>query len=296
MFLQQVLNGLTQGGTYALIAIGYTLIFGVLEIINMAHGEVFMVGGIIGYALVMKYNLSLPLALLGAMAGAALVGALLEFTALRALRRKGVSNLAPLISTIGLAMVVQNVMIRVAGAEPLSLRVPLGDGLYHIGPLRISPTQIVVLAVSLVLMLALQWTLSKTSLGRAVRAVSENPQTASLLGVNVGAVILATVMLASALGGAAGMLVGIQFVSVSAVMGLGYGLKGLAVIILGGLGNVQGAVAGGLLIGLLETLTVAYGGPMAGYKDAVAFGFLFLFLVLRPQGLFGQSADVARRA
>lgn len=297
MFLQQVLNGITQGGTYALVAIGYTLIFGVLEIINMAHGEVFMIGAMVGYFLVMRLGWSLVPALLGGMVGAALMGALLEFTALRTLRRKGVSNLAPLISTIGLAMVLQNVMVRVVGGEPLSLRVPLGDGVLRFGPLQVTTAQLVVLGVSLLLMLALQWTLSKTNLGRAVRAVSENPETASLLGVNVSGIILATVMLASALGGAAGVLVGISFVSVSAVMGLSYGLKGLAVIILGGLGNVQGAVAGGLLIGVLEALTVAYGGPSgAGYKDAVAFGFLFLILVLRPQGLFGQSAAATRRS
>ncbi|HWI64722.1 MAG TPA: branched-chain amino acid ABC transporter permease [Symbiobacteriaceae bacterium] len=296
MLAQQLLNGITQGGTYALIAIGYTLIFGVLEIINMAHGEVFMVGAMAGYALAMLLGWGLVPALLGGMLAAGLLGAVLEFTALRALRRKGVSNLTPLISTIGLGMVIQNVMIRVAGAEPLSLRVPMSTGVLRLGPVQVTVTQLVVLGVSLVLMLALQWTLSRTSLGRAVRAVSENPETAALLGVNVSGVIFATVVLASALGGAAGVLVGVSFVSVSAVMGLGYGLKGLAVIILGGLGNVQGAVAGGLLIGVIEALTVAYGGAYSGYKDAVAFGFLFLFLILRPQGLFGQHHALARRS
>jgi branched-chain amino acid transport system permease protein len=297
VFLQQVLNGITQGGTYALVAIGYTLIFGVLEIINMAHGEVFMIGAMVGWALVTFLGWSLAPALVGAMVGSALAGALLEFTALRALRRKGVSNLAPLISTIGLALVLQNGMVRLVGGEPLSFRVPLSEGVIRLGPLQVTTAQLVVLGVSIGLMLALQWTLSKTRLGRAVRAVSENPETAALLGVNIAGVILATVMLASALGGAAGVLVGLSFVSVSAVMGLSYGLKGLAVIILGGLGNVKGAVAGGLIIGVLEALTVAYGGPKgAGYKDAVAFGFLFLILILRPQGLFGVNAAATRRS
>lgn len=297
MFLQQVLNGITQGGTYALVAIGYTLIFGVLEIINLAHGELFMIGAMVGWALVTFFGWGLAPALLGAMVGAAIMGAVLEFTALRALRRRGVSNLAPLISTIGLGLVLQNLMVRLVGGEPLSFRVPLSEGVLRVGPLQVTTAQIVVLGVSVALMLVLQWTLSKTRLGRAVRAVSENPETAALLGVNVGGVILATVMLASALGGAAGVLVGLSFVSVSAVMGVSYGLKGLAVIILGGLGNVKGAVVGGLVIGVLEALTVAYGGPQgAGYKDAVAFGFLFLILVLRPQGLFGQSAAVMGRS
>jgi branched-chain amino acid transport system permease protein len=163
--------------------------------------------------------------------------------------------------------------------------------------LQISATQVVVLGVSVGLMLILQWTLTRTNIGRGVRAVSENPQTASLLGVNVSGIILLTVMLASSLGGAAGVLVGISFVSVSSVMGLTYGLKGLAVIVLGGLGNVKGAVVGALLIGVLESLTVAYGGSSgSGWKDAVAFGFLFLVLLIRPQGLFGQSNAQARRA
>lgn len=298
MFLQQVLNGITQGGTYALVALGYTLIFGVLEIINMAHGEVFMVGALIGYALITYFGFGLFPALLGAMVGAALLGALLEITALRTLRRKGISNLTPLISTIGLGLVIQNVMVRVVGGEPLSLRVPLTDRPpISVGPLQVTVVQLVVLGVSILLMIALQQTLSRSRLGRAVRAVSENQETAGLLGVNVSGIIMATVMLASALGGAAGVLVGVQFVSVSAVMGLSYGLKGLAVIILGGLGNVTGAVVGGLLIGLIETLTIAYGGAMgSAYKDAVAFGFLFLMLVVRPQGLFGHNAAAARRS
>jgi branched-chain amino acid transport system permease protein len=296
MLAQQLLNGITQGGTYALIAIGFTMVFGVLEIINMAHGEVFMVGAMAGYALVMLLGWGLAPALLGGMVAAALAGAVLEFTALRALRRTGVSNLAPLISTIGLGMVIQNLMIRVAGAQPLPFRVGLSEGVLHLGPLQVTSTQLVVLGTSIGLMAILQWALSKTGIGRAVRAVSENPETAALLGVNVSAVVLGTVMAASALGGAAGVLVGVSFVSVSSTMGLGYGLKGLAVIILGGLGNVAGAVVGGLLLGVLEALTIAYGGAFAGYKDAVAFGFLFLFLVLRPQGLFGQNAAVARRS
>jgi branched-chain amino acid transport system permease protein len=294
MFLQQLINGITQGGTYALIAVGYTLIFGVLEIINMAHGEVFMIGGMAGYYVVAHYGFGLVPALLGGMVGAALAGLVLEFAALRPLRRKGVSNLAPLISTIGLGMVFQNTMIRVAGAESLSLRVPLADGVLHFGPLQVTVTQLVVLGVSILLMLVLQWMLSRTRLGRAVRAVSENQETAALLGVNVTGIVLATVMAASALGGAAGVLVGVSFVSVSAVMGLSYGLKGLAVIILGGLGNVKGAVVGGILIGVLEAMTVGYIG--SGYRDAIAFGFLFLMLVVRPDGLFGQAAAATRRS
>lgn len=296
MLTQQLLNGIVQGGTYALVAIGYTLVFGVLEIINMAHGELFTAGALIGFYLV-GLGLPLPLAIIGAMLGAALVGALLELTALRLVRRKGAGNLAPLISTIGLGLVLQNAYIMLAGADPQSFRAGIGDSVLQLGPIRVSMVQIVVLGVSLLLMLILQFTLSKTRLGRAVRAVSENPETAALLGVNVNRVIMATVMLAGALGGAAGVLVGLSFVSVSPVMGAAYGLKGLAVIILGGLGNVTGAVGGGILIGIVEALTVYFGGTFGSiYREAISFAFLFVILVVRPQGLFGQPYAAGKRS
>lgn len=296
MLLQQLLNGIVQGGTYALVALGYTLVFGVLEIINLAHGELFTAGALIGFFLV-GLGLPLPLAILGAMLGAALLGAVLELTALRLVRRKGAGNLAPLISTIGLGLVLQNLYILVAGADPRSFRAGIGDSVLQLGPIRVTTVQIIVLGVSLLLMAILQFTLTKTRLGRAVRAVSENPETAALLGVNVNAVIMATVMLAGALGGAAGVLVGLSFVSVSPIMGAAYGLKGLSVIILGGLGNVTGAVGGGLLIGIVEALTVYFGGTFGSiYREAIAFAFLFVILVVRPQGLFGQPYAAGKRS
>lgn len=296
MLTQQLLNGIVQGGTYALVAIGYTLVFGVLEIINMAHGELFTAGALVGYFLV-GLGLPLPLAIIGAMLGAALLGAVLELTALRLVRRKGGGNLAPLISTIGLGLVLQNLYILLVGADPRSFRAGIGDSVLQLGPVRVTYVQLVVLGVSLLLMAVLQFTLTKTRLGRAVRAVSENPETAALLGVNVNAVVMATVMLAGALGGAAGVLVGLSFVSVSPVMGAAYGLKGLAVIILGGLGNVTGAVGGGLLIGIVEALTVYFGGTFGSiYREAISFAFLFVILVVRPQGLFGQPYAAGKRS
>lgn len=296
MLTQQLLNGIVQGGTYALVAIGYTLVFGVLEIINMAHGELFTAGALVGFFLV-GLGLPLPLALVGAMLGAALLGAVLELTALRLVRRKGAGNLAPLISTIGLGLVLQNLYILLVGADPRSFRAGIGDSVLQVGPIRVTTVQLVVLGVSLLLMAVLQFTLTKTRLGRAVRAVSESPETAALLGVNVNRVIMSTVMLAGALGGAAGVLVGLSFVSVSPVMGAAYGLKGLAVIILGGLGNVTGAVAGGILIGIVEALTVYFGGTFGSiYREAISFAFLFVILVVRPQGLFGQPYAAGKRS
>lgn len=294
-FLQQLLNGLTLGGTYALVALGYTLIFGVLEIVNMAHGEVFMIGAFVGYFLITELGLPVWVALPGSLVGAALVGAVLEFVALRPLRRKGVDRLAALISTIGLGLFLQNLMLRWVGPDPRSLRAPITEAApLRLGPLQITQVQVLVLVVSVLLMLGLNFLLRRTRLGKGLRAVSENPDAAAILGVNVSGMVLAAVMLASALGGAAGTLVGLSFVSVKPDMGLAYGLKGLAVIILGGLGSVPGAVVGGLIIGLVETLAVAYGGSL--WRDAVAFGFLFTVLLVRPAGLFGQAATVARRS
>jgi branched-chain amino acid transport system permease protein len=296
VLLQQLLNGIVQGGTYALVAIGYTLVFGVLEIINMAHGELFTAGALIGFFLI-GLGLPLPLALLGAMVGAALLGAVLELTALRLVRRKGAGNLAPLISTIGLGLILQNAYIMLVGADPRPFRAGIGDSVVQLGPIRVTAVQIFVLVISVLLMAVLQFTLNKTRLGRAVRAVSENPETAALLGVNVNTVVMTTVMLAGALGGAAGVMVGLSFVSVSPVMGAAYGLKGLSVIILGGLGNVTGAVGGGLLIGIVEALTVYFGGTFGSiYREAIAFAFLFVILVVRPQGLFGQPYAAGKRS
>lgn len=295
MFLQQVLNGLTLGGTYALVALGYTLIFGVLEIVNMAHGEVFMLGAFAGYFLVVHLGWPVWLALPGGMLAAAVAGALLEFTALRPLRRKGVDRLSALISTIGLSILIQNLVLKWLGPDPRSFRAALTDAApLRFGALVVSRANLLVLAVSVLLMLGLNFLLRRTRVGKGLRAVSENPDTAALLGVNVAGMVLSAVMLASALGGAAGVLVGLQFVSVRPDMGFTYGLKGLAVIILGGLGSVPGAVVGGLIIGMIEVLAVAYGG--SSWRDAVAFGALFLILLVRPTGLFGRAAALARRS
>lgn len=295
MLLQQILNGLTLGGTYALVALGYTLIFGVLEIVNLAHGEVFMAGAFIGYFLAVHLGWPLWLVLPGAMAGAGLVGVLLEFAALRPLRRKGVDRLAALISTIGVSILIQNLMLKWVGPDARPFRAALTEQApLRFGPLVITRANLLVLAVSLLLMAGLSWLLKRTRVGKGLRAVSENPDAAALLGVDVSGMVLAAVMLASALGGAAGVLVGLQFVSVRPDMGFSFGLKGLAVIILGGLGSVPGAVAGGLIIGMVEVLAVAYGG--SSWRDAVAFGALFLILLIRPSGLFGRAAGLARRS
>jgi branched-chain amino acid transport system permease protein len=293
VFLQQVVNGLTLGSTYAVIALGYTLIFGVLNIVNMAHGEIFMIGAFVGLMLVTKFNVSIFVALAGAMVVGAALGYLLERIALRPLRRREVSHLAPLISTIGVSIFLESLALKIFGPQAQSFP-PLYSGqLFEIGTLKISLIQIIILAISFGLMLTLRFWLDKTKLGKSIRATAENIETAGLLGIDTRKVIVLTVMLASGLGAVAGVLVGLAFNAVEPTMGISMGFKGLAVLILGGLGNVTGAMIGGLILGIAEVFSVAYGS--SSYREAVAFGLIIFLLFLRPQGLFGSQASQGGR-
>jgi len=287
LFWQQLVNGLTLGSTYSLVALGYTLIMGVLNIINMAHGEVFMFGAFVGLFLVNYLKVNIFVAMAGAMVASALLGILLEMLALRPLRRRAVSDLAPLISTIGVSIFLENLALKIFG--PQSQAFPAGalSGVQlQLGPIRITLVQIVILGISFGLMFVLRFWLSKTRVGKAIRTTAESIETANLLGINTNKIILLTVALASALGGIAGVLVGLSINAVEPTMGLSMGLKGLAVLILGGMGNITGAMLGGLILGIAEVFTVAYGA--SSYRDAVAFGIIILILFIRPQGLFGK--------
>lgn len=293
MLTQQLINGLTLGSTYALVALGYTLIFGVLEIINMAHGEIFMFGAFVGLMTVLYYKGSVVTALLAAVLVTLLLGLLLEWFALRPLRgKKGVSHLASLISTIGVSIFLENLAHKLFGAETQPFPIPFNNVTFQLGSTRISMVQIMIFAIAVAVMVALQVWLGKTKYGKALRATAENMETASLLGVNTKRIIIMTVLLASSLGGIAGVLVGMGFNAVAPTMGISMGLKGLAIIILGGMGNVPGAMAGGLILGVTEVFAVAYGD--SAYRDAVAFGMIILILLLRPQGIFGSGQPVRR--
>ncbi|MDF2634016.1 MAG: ABC-type transporter, integral rane subunit [Pelosinus sp.] len=288
-----MVNGITLGSTYALIALGYTLIFGVLNIVNMAHGEIFMFGAFVGLILATKFNIGIFGALLGAMVAGAVLGYLMERLALRPLRRRKVSELAPLISTIGVSIFLESLALRLFGPQAQSFPGVYSTQLFEIGGLKISAVQILILAISFGLMLVLRFWLSKTQLGKSIRATAENIETANLLGVDTQKIIVLTVMLASALGGGAGVLVGLAFNAIEPTMGITMGFKGLAVLILGGLGNITGAMVGGLLLGVAEVFSVAYG--VSSYRDAVAFGLIIVLLFLRPQGLFGSQEQQGGR-
>lgn len=294
MLLEQIINGITLGSIYAIVALGFTLVFGVLGIINMAHGEIFMFGAFMGVMVTSQLKWPLWVAFLIAIAATAILGYLLERFALRPLRGKqGVSHLAPLISTIGVSIFLENLSHHLFGAGNHPFRNSFAEIHFQIGSLSIYLVQIVIFAISIILMMALSYWLLKTKAGRALRATAENLETASILGVDTKKTIILTVVMASAMGGIAGVLVGMAFNSVNPQMGLSIGLKGLAIIILGGMGNVKGAMAGGLILGLAETLVVAYGD--SGYRDAIAFIIIIVILLLRPQGLFGNKSAAEGR-
>lgn len=292
MFMQQLVNGLTLGSSYAVIAIGYTLIFGVLNIINMAHGEVFMVGAFIGLMMVMQFDCGIFVALIVSMLSGAVLGYLLERVALRPLRKKNVSHLAPLISTIGVSIFLESAALNIWGPQTRSFPSVFSGHLIDMGIFKISLIQIISLSTAVILMVLLTLLINKTKIGKAIRATSENTETAGLLGIDTNKVIVLTVMLASSLGAAAGVLVGLSFDAIEPTMGVTMGFKGLAVLVLGGLGNITGAMAGGFILGIAEVFSVAYGA--SSYRDAVAFGMIIILLFWRPQGLFGNIGKGGR--
>ncbi|MEE8109721.1 MAG: branched-chain amino acid ABC transporter permease [bacterium] len=283
MFAQQLINGLMLGASYSLVAIGYTLIFGVLGLLHFAHGEVFMVGAFIGLYLVLFAGANIYVALIGAMIATAILGLIVDLIAIRPISKD--YPLAPLISTIGVTIVLQNLAIYLFGGEQVGFPEIIEPALYRLGPVTISSVQIFILVVALFLMAVLWLFIERTKLGRAMRATAESHETAALLGVNVNGVILFTFILASGLAGVAGVLDGVKNSAISPFMGLQVAVKGLVVMLLGGLGNVLGAMVGGLILGMVEILTAAYLGTSV--RDFFTFVILILILLYRPTGLFG---------
>jgi len=283
VLLQQLVNGVMLGAVYALIAIGYTLIFGVLGMLHLAHGEVFMVGAFVGLLVATTYSGNVMLALAAAMLATGLLGVLIERVAFRPLR--GAHHLAPLATTIGAGIALQETARWYFGPEQKGFPAAIAAISWELGPLRVSSVQVFILASAIVLMAAVSVFLARTRAGRAVRATAEDPAVAGLLGVNVSAVVVLVFFVASALAGAAGVLVGLAYNSVHPFIGVQMGIKGLVVMLLGGLGNVPGAMVGGLVLGILEVLGVAYFA--SSYRDAFAFGAVMLMLLVRPEGLLG---------
>jgi branched-chain amino acid transport system permease protein len=293
MLAQQLVNALSLGGVYALFALGFTLIFGVLDVINLAHGAIFMIGAYAALQAVLIFKLPVSVAIVVAILVTGCAGWLLDRFIFKPLRTRRAPQLAPMIATIGVALSLTSAIQGLFGAE--NLRFPndlLPAGAFEIGPARFTLLELQIIFLSLFLMALLLWALKRTQIGRAVRGVAESPRAAALLGINVEGVFSAATVIASALGGIAGVLIALYANAVSPGMGQPMLHKGIAVVILGGMGDIRGALIGGLFLGCAEVFSVAYIGSTM--RDAAAFGLLFLILLIRPHGLFGQAAQ--RRA
>jgi branched-chain amino acid transport system permease protein len=287
-FFQQLLNGLSLGAIYALIALGYTMVYGVLRFINFAHSDVFMVGAFIGY----YAGQHLPqntfggglIVLTAAMLGCALLGMTIERLAYRRLR--GGPTLNVLITAIGVSLLLESSGQVFFGAEPRTFPTVFPAKNFAFGGLVISSNQLVVIAVALLLVVALQFIVFRTKIGTAMRAVALNPKAAQLVGINNNIVISFTFALGSALAGAGGVLYALNYPSIDPLMGVMPGLKAFVAAVLGGIGNIPGAALGGLILGTVETFVG--GSQFSTYKDAIAFGVLILILLFRPAGLLGK--------
>ena len=295
---QQIVNAIFIGSIYALFAVGYTLVFGILDILNLAHSAVFMLGAALTYSLAINHGQSFWVAAVLGIAISAVMGLVIEHVCLRPLRRRHAPPIAALISTIGLALIIVAAVeqgrpgsltssLWVDGAN--SVAFPAGtipNPIWHVGDLTLEATKVVIIPISIALMLVLGYVMRYTQVGRGLRAVAENPRAARLMGLDVDRMISLTLVISSALGGLAGILFGAALGDISPYIGRdNVEVRGLAVIVLGGMGSITGAVFGGYLLGMIEVLAAVKLG--SGVRGGVAFAALFLVLVLRPQGLFG---------
>jgi branched-chain amino acid transport system permease protein len=293
---QQLVNGLTLGAVYALIALGYSMVYGILQLLNFAHGDVYMVGAFVGYGVLtllapgnkplLPAWLIIVLMLLAAMLISGGLGVVIEWFAYRPLR--GAPRIAPLISALGVSFFLQNAVLLTLSANYRVIRtealIPIRLGL-DIGPARFSAVRLLVILTAVALMFALDALVRRSRLGRAMRAVAIDREAAAMMGVDVDRVIVLTFFIGSALAGAAGVLVGLAFTQVWHLMGFTAGLKGFTAAVVGGIGNIPGAMLGGLLLGLVESF--AAGFISSTYKDLIAFVVLVLVLLVRPAGLLG---------
>ncbi len=305
--IQQLINGLVLGSVYALVALGYTMVYGILQLINFAHGEVLMIGAMVALTALMALNAVVPglplavqllIAVVVAMPVCMMLSAAIERIAYRPLRNS--PRLAPLITAIGVSIVLQTLAMIIWSPNPRVFPDLLPTTPFEIGGALLAPKQILILVVAALSMTLLLLVIHRTRLGRAMRAVSENPKIAALMGVNPDQIITATFMMGAALAAIAGVLVAMNYNIVHFTMGFLLGLKAFTAAVLGGIGNLAGAVAGGLLLGIIEALGAGYIGDLTGgflgshYQDIFAFAVLILVLIFRPSGLLGER--VADRA
>jgi len=306
-FIQQLINGLVLGSMYALIALGYTMVYGVLNLINFAHGEILMIGAMVGLTIITFLDTVAPelpgmvqllIAILGAIPICMLVSVIIERVAYRRLRNA--PRLAPLTTAIGVSILLQTLAMMIWGRSPISFPQVLSSEPIAIGGAVISPTQVTLLVMAALAMIGLFLLVEKTKLGRAMRATAENPRIAGLMGVDTNKVIVATFAIGAALAAIAGVMWGASYSSAQFAMGFVPGLKAFSAAVLGGIGNIYGAMIGGILLGLIESFGAGYIGDLtdgmfgSNYQDIFAFLVLIIVLTVRPSGIMGER--VADRA
>ncbi len=298
---QQLVNGLTLGSVYALIALGYSMVYGTLEMLNFAHGEVFMIGAFLGWGVLGIFLngttvLASPVIIVGlmllvAMAGTSLLGVGVEWFAYRPLRNA--PRLAPLISALAVSIFLQNFVVLTMGARSkvyaTQLLIPMSWQI-SIGSATISFIRVLVISVSVILMIGLDSFLRRSKTGKAMRATAQDREAAAFMGISVNRVISITFFVGSALAGAGGVLVGLYYTQIDFYMGFLAGMKAFTAAVLGGIGNIRGAMLGGILLGLVESLGAAFISPV--YKDVIAFSMLILLLIFKPAGLLGEQVPV----
>ena len=285
-WVQQLVNGISIGSIYALIALGYTMVYGIIKLINFAHGDVFMAGAFIGFYAIAKWEMNFFAALLLAMMLCAVFGVIIERVAYKRLRNS--TRIAALITAIGVSLLIEYTVVFFRGAQLESYPKTIENKAITIFGAQIGIHSILILSVSIGLMILLQFIVQKTKIGKAMRAVSHDADAAKLMGINVDNTISATFAIGSALAGAAGVIFGLYYTKIDPFMGVIPGLKAFIAAVLGGIGIIPGAMVGGMLLGVVETIVSALGFSL--WRDAAAFVILILILVFKPEGIFGKNA------
>jgi len=299
IFIQTIVNGLVTGSLYALIALGYSMVYGVLKLLNFAHGDLYMVGAFIGYFVIHWFGgpnaLSIPVPLLIAIMltlaaiGVGLLGVAIERFAYRPLR--DAPRIAPLITALGISFLLENSVLLLFGgftrSYSTSTFISLDNGI-HLGDVKIDSVEILIIVLSLMMMVGLQLIVQRTTLGKSMRAVASDREAAEMLGIDVNRTIALTFFIGSAMAGVAGVMSGLEFNSISNTIGFLAGLKAFTAAVVGGIGSIPGAMIGGIFIGLCEAFSLSY--VSSKYSDLIVFGILIVAMLVRPAGLFGQRA------
>lgn len=286
-FLQQLINGLSLGSIYALIALGYTMVYGIINLINFAHGDIYMLGAYIGFALTTFFHLGFFSALIISMLLCAILGIIIEKGAYKPIRNS--TRIAALITAISVSLFLEYGTMYFVNAETRTFPQVLANKSLKLfnGGVVINTTDIYIILITVVLMISLQYVIHKTKTGKAMRAVAMDKEAAQYMGISVDNTVSVTFAIGSALAGAAGVLVGVYYNSINPLMGVVPGLKAFIAAVIGGIGIIPGAVFGGYFLGMTETMVSAYGGSL--YKDGVAFAILIIILLIKPNGLLGRN-------